>query len=145
MNGDLTFITNEEGHSLQQRFAELLRGTRFFDCLVGYFYASGFKSIYKSLESTEKIRILIGISTDQRIYQMIEGSRQGQQKLFSTKEVKDEFDNKVISELERSPDSRDVEEGVLKFIEWLESEKLEIRVYPSEKIHAKLYIMTFKE
>ena len=145
MNGDLTFITNEEGHSLQQRFSELIRDIRFFDCMVGYFYASGFKSIYKSLESTEKIRILIGISTDQRTYQMIEESRHGQQKLFSTKELKDEFDNKVISELERSPDSRDVEEGVLKFIEWLISKKLEIRVYPSEKIHAKLYIMTFKE
>jgi len=145
MTSDLTFIINEEGHSLQQRFSELIRDTRFFDCLVGYFYASGFNSIYKSLENTEKIRILIGISTDQRTYQMIEESRRGQQKLFSTKELKDEFNNQVISEMEKSPDSRDVEEGVLKFIEWLISKKLEIRVYPAEKIHAKLYIMTFKE
>ena len=145
MTGDLTFITNEEGHSLQQRFSELIQDTRFFDCLVGYFYASGFKSIYKSLESTEKIRILIGISTDQRTYQMIEESRSGQQKLLSTKELKDEFDHKVVSEMERAPDSKDVEEGVLKFIEWLMNKKLEIRVYPSERIHAKLYIMTFKE
>lgn len=145
MTGDLTFITNEEGHSLQQRFSELVRDTRFFDCLVGYFYASGFKSIYKALEPTEKIRILIGISTDQRTYQMIEESSHGQQKLLSTKELKDEFDTKVVSEMEKSPDSRDVEEGVLKFIEWLISKKMEIRVYPSEKIHAKLYIMTFKE
>ncbi len=144
MTEDLTFITNEEGHSLQQRFSELIKDARFFDCLVGYFYASGFKAIYKSLENTEKIRILIGISTDQRTYQMIEESRQGQQEL-STKELKDEFDNKVVSEMEKTPDSRDVEEGVLKFIEWLISKKMEIRVYPSEKVHAKLYIMTFKE
>lgn len=145
MTEDLTFITNEEGHSLQQRFSELIKDARFFDCLVGYFYASGFKSIYKSLENTEKIRILIGISTDQKTYQMIEESCYDQQKLLSTKELKDDFDNKVISEMEKSPDSEYVEEGILKFIEWLINKRLEIRVYPSEKIHAKLYIMTFKE
>jgi hypothetical protein len=36
-----------------------------------------------------------------------------------------------------------VEDGIAKFIEWLRSGKLQIRVYPSEKIHAKLYILTF--
>jgi len=66
MTEDLTFITNEEGHNLQQRFSELIKDTRFFDCLVGYFYSSGFKAIYKSLENTEKVRILIGINTDQK-------------------------------------------------------------------------------
>jgi superfamily II DNA or RNA helicase len=51
----------------------------------------------------------------------------------------------VRGELDRSEDAFDVERGVLTFIEWLRSGKLEIRAYPSEKIHAKLYIMTFKE
>ena len=37
------------------------------------------------------------------------------------------------------------EEGVNKFIEWVNEGKLEIRAYPSQNIHAKLYIMTFKE
>ncbi|MDQ3257006.1 MAG: phospholipase D-like domain-containing protein, partial [Acidobacteriota bacterium] len=34
-------------------------------------------------------------------------------------------------------------QGVRKFIEWCQSGKLEIKVYPSAQIHAKLYIMTF--
>ncbi|MBI5328331.1 MAG: hypothetical protein HZB80_08630 [Deltaproteobacteria bacterium] len=41
-NIDLTFITNEKNHSLKDRFEVLIKDTSFFDCLVGYFYASGF-------------------------------------------------------------------------------------------------------
>ena len=44
-----------------------------------------------------------------------------------------------------SEDNRNVEEGVHKFIELIRNSKLEIRAYPSQNIHAKLYIMTFKE
>ncbi|GAH99370.1 unnamed protein product, partial [marine sediment metagenome] len=58
MNSDLTFITNEPGHTLKERFEVLIKDSRLFDCLVGYFYTSGFYSIYKSLKKTKKIRIL---------------------------------------------------------------------------------------
>lgn len=145
MTEDLTFITNEEGHNLQQRFSELIKDTRFFDCLVGYFYSSGFKAIYKSLENTEKIRILVGISTGKKTYEMIEEAHHNGKNFLSTKEVKDDFGNGIISEMEESDDSEDVEEGVLKFIEWLKNKKLEIRAYPEGNMHAKLYIMKFKE
>ena len=47
--------------------------------------------------------------------------------------------------MEESEDARLVEEGTNKFIEWIKSGKLELRAYPSKNIHAKLYIMTFKE
>ena len=40
---DLTFLTNEPGKTLRERFEKLLAtDTRFFDCLVGYFFISGF-------------------------------------------------------------------------------------------------------
>ena len=147
MNSDLTFITNEEGRSLLDRFATLINDTRYFDCLVGYFYASGFHSLYKSLEKTEKIRVLIGISTDKTTYDMInESKNESRQPLISShKETKEDFSNQVVNEMECSKDTLEVEEGVKKFIEWLKSGKLEIKVYPAETIHAKLYIMTFKE
>ncbi len=41
-NIDLTFITNESGQSLKQRFEVLIKDTRLFDCLVGYFYTNPF-------------------------------------------------------------------------------------------------------
>ena len=144
---DLTFITNEEGKSLLDRFTTLIKDTCFFDCLVGYFYASGFYSLYKSLEKTDKIRVLIGINTDRSTFDMIQKSRKEiQQKLlFSHKETKEELLNQIVKEMENSKDSQEVEEGIIKFIEWLNSGKLEIKVYPTETLHAKLYIMTFKK
>jgi len=44
-----------------------------------------------------------------------------------------------------SEDNKNVEEGAQKFIEWIKEGKLQIRAYPSQNIHAKLYIMTFRE
>ena len=61
-NTDMTFITNEAGENLLERFKVLINVTRIFDVLVGYFFLSGFYKLYKSLEKTEKIRILVGIN-----------------------------------------------------------------------------------
>ncbi|MCK4222261.1 MAG: helicase, partial [Dehalococcoidia bacterium] len=64
---------------------------------------------------------------------------------FSHAEAKEEFSNQVADEMENSEDNSNVEKGVSKFIESLRNGKLEIRLYPAENIHAKLYIMTFVE
>ncbi len=49
MISDLTFITNEKNRNLLERFKVLIKDTRLFDVLVGYFYTSGFHALYKSL------------------------------------------------------------------------------------------------
>lgn len=79
---DLTFITNEENHTLKERFETLIKDTSLFDCLVGYFYSSGFHAIYSSLENTEKIRILIGISTSRQTFGMLEKANKPTQQTF---------------------------------------------------------------
>jgi len=114
---------------------------------VGYFYTSGFHALYKSLEKTEKIRILIGISTDKQTYDLLIEANKPKQRIidFSHAETKKEVENLIEQELADSEDNSKVEEGVNKFIEWIRQEKLEIRAYPSQNIHAKLYIMTFCE
>ena len=144
MSNDLTFITNEENKTLYDRFNTLINNSAFFDCLVGYFYTSGFHKVYKALENTEKIRILIGISTNPQTYKLIDESQQ-QKTLTSDYEIKDKFSQVVVEEFDESPDNFNVETGTHKFIEWIKSGKLEVRAYPSEKIHAKVYIMSFKE
>ncbi len=147
MNTDRSFITNEENQSLKERFEVLIKDASFFDCLVGYFYSSGFYAIYHSLENTEKIRILIGISTSRQTYKLLEKAIKSKQHQidFSHAETKQEIENLVQKEMEDSEDNRKVEEGVNKFIEWIRSGKLEIKAYPSQNMHAKLYIMTFTE
>jgi len=161
---DLTFITNEEEKNLKSRFQALIKDTKLFDCLVGYFYTSGFHAIYKSLENTEKIRILIGISTSKQTYELLTEAKNYQQQAlqFSHAETKQAYEGLVEQEMEESEDKYEVEEGVAKFIEWISSDcpepsrsedlinngngnKLQLKAYPSRNIHAKLYIMTFKE
>lgn len=147
MNSDLTFITNEKNKNLKDRFEVLIKDTAFFDCLVGYFYSSGFHALYKSLEKTEKIRILIGISTNKQTLDLLNKANESSQQTidFSHAEAKEEVENLVEKELSDSEDNQKVEEGVKKFVEWVQSRKLEIRAYPTQNIHAKLYIMTFAE
>lgn len=147
VSSDLTFITNEPGKHLRERFAVLLGDdTRFFDCLVGYFFISGFHALHPTLTKTEHIRILIGIKTDSATYELIQSAtRQQEFVLESHAHVREQLPGEILSEFQRSGDTSEIEEGVRKFVEWLKDGKLEIRAYPSERVHAKLYIMTFHE
>jgi len=147
MSSDLTFITNEPGKSLRDRFGVLLgNDTRFFDCLVGYFFISGFYKLYPALENIEKIRILVGLQTDCTAYELLQRAKeQGELTLKSHATTKEQVARDVLTELEKSPDSADIETGVHKFIEWVRSGKLEIKAHASENLHSKVYIMTFTE
>ena len=144
---DLTFITNEPGNTLQARFEALLtRDTHDFDCLVGYFYLSGFYRLYLSLEKVEKIRILVGLQTDLKTYDLIQQANDQSTLPFeSHAAVMEQVPSAVLKELEQAADTADIEAGVHKFIAWLQSGKLEIRAHASQNLHAKVYIMTFAE
>lgn len=143
---DLTFFTNEPGHSLLDRFISTLAGVEFFDVIAGYFRITGFHRLYKSLEQVEKIRILVGLSVDGKTHTLI--SRSGkQQKLDfeSSGKTKEILQNSLTKEMDDSEDSFDTEIGARKFIEFLLSKKLEIKAYPTSNLHAKVYIGRFRE
>lgn len=142
MSTDTTFITNEKDNKLIDRFNVLIKDTVYFDVLVGYFYTSGFYKMYKSLENTKKIRILVGISTDKKTYDLIQQSKSIPN--LSHAETKNKFSSDVKNELNKSEDSLNVEEGIKTFIKWLKSGKLEIKAYRDTNIHAKLYLSTFE-
>ena len=128
MSTDSSFFTNESGSTLKDRFGELVKDSELFDCLVGYFYSSGFHAVYPSLESTDKIRILIGISTSKETFKMMEeGNTPNQRELISHNETKKEIEEQILYEMETSEDNKNVETGVHKFIEWIRSNKLTIR------------------
>src|SRR5574344_947247 len=143
MNNDLTFFTNEPERNLYDRFNKILkRDTQFFDVLVGYFRASGFYMLQDSLDNVEHIRILIGINTDKEIVEMYKDSQEQIVALSdSAFESKKKYKENLKTEFENSDDSEDVEDGVNKFVEMLKSNKLELRIYTKQPIHAKLYIM----
>lgn len=142
INKSNSFITNECENTLLNEFNLLLKDTDFFDCLVGYFYVSGFHKLQKSLENTKQIRILVGMGIDSQTFHLIENSKVTS---ISTAEYKKKMQKDLIHEMNNSENSMDVEKGVRQFVNWLQTEKLEIRGYKERKTHSKLYIMTFNE
>src|SRR5689334_15726473 len=119
ISSDLTFITNEPNKTLRDRFSVLLRNdTRYFDCLVGYFFISGFFKLYPTLEKVEKVRILVGLQTDRVAYHLLQKAKgPGEVTLQSHASVQAQTSKEVLSELEESADSIEIERGVLKFVE----------------------------
>lgn len=158
---DLTFFTNEEGHTLLSRFKSTLKDTQLFDVLVGYFRSSGFYQLYDALEPLEKIRILVGLNVDRDTYEVMQYHQQlGMIDFESHQRTKKIFQENIKLEIETSEENDNtLEIGVRKFIEFLKADcqdtvidklldgngkKLEIRAYPSKNIHAKVYIGRFK-
>lgn len=158
---DLTFFTNEEGHTLLSRFKSTLKDSQTFDVLVGYFRSSGFYQLYEAFEPIEKIRILVGLSIDRDSYDMMQYYQQnGIIDFESHQRTKKRYQQNLKQEIENSEESdRKLELGIRKFIEFLNTDcqnlkmdkcyngngkKLEIRAYPSKNIHAKVYIGKFK-
>ncbi len=148
MTTDLTFITNENGQSLKDRFNVLIKNLSFFDVLSGYFYTSGFYAIYKSLENTEKIRILVGISTNKETSDLFTVAKEEVQLELadpSHKEAKEIFVDQVANELESSIDSQSVEQGIVKFIEWIKMQETRDKSIPISKYSCQNLHITFKE
>jgi HKD family nuclease len=144
MHSDLTFFTNEPNSTLLERFKNTLRDVETFDVLVGYFRTSGFYRLYESLEDIKKIRVLVGINTDKKTYDLVQ-SAQTKFDFESHTKAKEDFSKKLTEEVYQSEDKYDVEVGIKKFIEFIQTGKLEIKAYPSKNLHAKVYISRFKE
>jgi superfamily II DNA/RNA helicase len=139
---DLTFFTNESGSTLLDRFTQTLKDVKYFDILVGYFRSSGFFRLYKSFENIDKIRILVGLNLDKKTFQIIETANQDFESHTKIKEI---FGNELVSEVENSSDTKAIEDGIIKFIEYLKSGKIEIKAHPSKDLHAKVYISRYHE
>lgn len=137
------FLTNQGKNTLSNCLKKSLPKIQDFDCLVGYFFISGFFRLYPALESVKKIRILIGLKNEQVVYGLLQiANHQVSESVLSTAEIKKTFGGMMHKELVEAQDSIDIEIGVRKFIEWIGSGKLEVKLYKEQNIHAKVYIMT---
>jgi len=144
-NLDLTFITNEPGKSLLDRFKLLIKDARFLDCIVGYFNLSGFYLIEDALDNVDKIRILIGLGTTRSTLNLIKIAENAKNNYYSSFEVNQIVENEIQREVEEADDKIEIEQGIQKIVDWLSNGKLTIRAYPSQNLHSKLYVITFKE
>ncbi|MGB4627705.1 MAG: phospholipase D-like domain-containing protein, partial [Erysipelotrichaceae bacterium] len=137
-SSDLSIFTNknENGIKLSDRLNSLLTNSKYFDVLSGYFRITGFYLLANQLESVEEIRILIGLGTDKETIKAIDiFEMSGSNAVLEIKKiVKEEFSL-------TSDDSLEMENGVIKFCEWISSGKLKIRLCYDQNVHAKVYII----
>ncbi len=146
MTTDLTFFTNEPEATLLDRFKRTLSDVKYFDVLVGYFRTSGFHQLYDSLEPVDRIRILVGLTVDQKAFDLLEiAQTQINLDFQSHQRTKEQIQEQIATEIVQAEDSYRTELGVKKFIEFIRSGKLEIKAYPSANLHAKVYISRFGE
>lgn len=147
MRTDTRFFTNEDGNSLLERFRSILRRAQFFDVIVGYFRASGFAQLARSMEEADKIRILVGLNSD---ISPDNGEMEGTQEqvplpVYSLADVRRDYGKSVETEFANAPESMSTEQSMRLFMDFIARGKLELRGHPSRNIHAKVYIVRYRD
>lgn len=134
------FFTNLGEHTLFKKFQGVFESNtdiERFDALVGYLRSSGYFALRPYLEKVPHIRILVGINVDSI---MADYHRRGLLFLADPTKALEEFRDWLRKDIQGAEYKRDVETGVLQFVDDVISKKIELRAHPTKRLHAKLYI-----
>lgn len=134
-------FTNKNGNTLIREFEGVLSNNpsiKNLDAMVGFLRASGYFSLRPFLDNINKARILIGIDVDKYI---VEAVRQGKIFYGAEEEVKSDCLQQIRRDIEQSGYKKEIEDGIFQMVEDLADGKLELRIHPSKKIHAKMYVL----
>lgn len=134
-------FTNRDGNTLMKEFEGVLQHNpqiRNLDAVVGFLRASGYFSLRPFLDSINKVRVLIGIDVDKYI---AEAARQGKLFFGAEDDVKQDCLRQIRKDIESSNYRKEIEDGMFQMVQDLIDGKLELRVHPSKKIHAKIYVL----
>lgn len=135
------FFTNQQNNSLLKKFEGIfthIESIRYFDALVGYFRASGYFKLRPFLDKIPQIRILVGINVDQLTKNYHD---KGQLYIANPDKTKESFVKDIITDIQDAHYDKSTEIGILQFIQDIVEQKIELRAHPTQKIHAKVYIM----
>ena len=139
------YITNNEAKDLKRRLIELITKSDELKILVGFFYFSGIRELYKGLKENpnQKIKVLVGLNVDATNYGMIELADQDEQ--ISDEEKTFKFFESVKKSLNTENfDTKEFYEQVKFFIQLIRDDNLIIRKTYSPN-HAKLYLFKLEE
>jgi len=139
------FFTNEnEENTLLNKIKGVFehKNIHFFDALVGFFKASGYFQIRPFIEKAVEVRVLAGINIDKLVY---EANNMGLQFAEDEEKTVDTYLEKLKKDIQSAKYDKTVEDGMLQFIRDLIEKKVQIRVYPKQNLHAKIYIFREKE
>lgn len=135
------FFTNRGDNTLMKEFDNILSNNPHitnFDAVVGFLRASGYFALRPFLDNINKVRILIGINVDKYI---ADAANRGEAFFGEEEKVKSDYLLQYQKDIENSPYTKDVEEGMHQMVKDIIDGKLEVRAHPSKSIHAKIYIL----
>ena len=139
------FFTNEGNNTLLNKFKAIFGNhddIECFDALVGYFYSSGYFAIRPFLDKVPKIRILVGINTDNIIAKY---NQEGLLLKGNDVEAVKQALSDIREDIATCEYSAEIENGIKLFVEDVATGKIEIRAHSSKKLHAKIYIVRQKD
>ncbi len=134
------FFTNQEGNSLLKKFRgvfEKVSNLYVFHAVVGYFRASGYFEIRDHLLKLGEVKILVGINVDHLV---ADAKRRGLLYMGDPIKTREEFIKAMQADIKEARYAREVEDGILHFMEDLIDRKIEIRAHQSKNLHAKIYV-----
>ena len=135
------FFTNRGDNTLMKEFDNILSNNphiKNFDAVVGFLRASGYFALRPFLDNINKVRILIGINVDKYI---ADAANRGEAFFGEEEKVKSDYLLQYQKDIENSPYTKEVEEGMHQMVADIIDGKLEVRAHPSKSIHAKIYIL----
>ena len=139
------FITNNDAKDLKKRLIELIQKSDELKFLVGFFYFSGIRELYKGLKENpnQKIKVLVGLNVDATNYGVLELADQDDQ--LSDEEKTYKFFQSVKKSLNNENfDTKEFYEQVRFFIQLIRDDKLMLRKTYNPN-HAKLYLFKLEE
>lgn len=139
------FITNSGSENLKKRLIELINKSEELKFLVGFFYFSGIKELYKGLKenSSVKIKVLVGLNVDKTNYGLLEYANPETQS--SDEERSYNFFKSIKKSINTETfDKKDFYEQVGFFIQLIREDRLLIRKTYNPN-HAKIYIFKLQE
>lgn len=139
------FFTNENGNSLLKKFKgafEHIADIYAFHAVVGYFRSSGYFSIREHLLKVPEVKVLVGINVD---LISAEAKKRGLMFFGEPERSRDEFVKWMQKDVKEAAYSKEVEGGILLFLQDVIDKKIQIRVHKTKKLHAKIYIFLPKK
>jgi superfamily II DNA/RNA helicase len=134
------FFTNETGRGLFDKFTGIIdnmKDLHAFHAVIGYFRSSGYFALQPFLKDLKAIKILVGINVDQIF---AETQRKGLLFFGDEARTKKEFLNWFIEDIREAKYSKEVEDGILEFVNDLIDGRIEIRAHNTKALHAKFYL-----
>lgn len=134
------FFTNSNERSLFDKFTGIIKDMKdlyAFYAVVGYFRSSGYFALQPYLKNVKQVKILVGINVDQMF---AEAQRKGMFFFADPEQAKDGFVESFIKDVQEAKYTREVEDGIVQFIQDVVDGKIEVRAHNSKTLHAKFYL-----